>query len=149
MTTIDTEVRFRLMTAEDFDNILAIDRKVNADQRALTYQDSFNEVFGGELTTSFVAEVEQQIIGFVLSAITSVPGEMLQVCLIRVIGVDPDHRRQGVGTGLLQMVCNESRTRGVKAAHVMVDQDDKQMQRLLAQAGFCPRHLIDYCKSIE
>ena len=148
MADAETEVEFRPMKPEDIDGILAVDRKIRGVQRALTYQDSFNEVFGGELNFSFVAEADSQIIGFVLARVASVPEEITQVCLIQIIGVYPDYRHQGIATKLIQAVVDGSGSKGIKMVHVLVDHQDSQLQGLFEHTGFHQGHLIDYFKAV-
>ncbi|MBM4352092.1 MAG: hypothetical protein FJ106_19645, partial [Deltaproteobacteria bacterium] len=59
------EVRIRPMEPEDINGILDVDRKISGAQRAITYRDLVREALGGEVDVSFVAEIDNQFVGFV------------------------------------------------------------------------------------
>jgi hypothetical protein len=52
-----TKVNIRHMEPEDIAGILAIDREISGQQRALTYRDLVRDYLGGEFDFSFVAEI--------------------------------------------------------------------------------------------
>jgi hypothetical protein len=52
---------------EDISAILEIDRKITGEQRAITYRDLLQEALGGQMDVSFVAEMDDKMVGFVLA----------------------------------------------------------------------------------
>ncbi len=144
----EVSLRIRPMQPEDIDSILAIDRKISGFQRALTYKDLFGGLTGGQIDLSFVAETNSQVIGFVLALLTYVPEQVTEACVIQILGVDPDYRRQGVAAKLIEAMLDESRSRGIKMARVMVDQHDSQLQGFFKHLGFHHGRLIDYSRSV-
>jgi predicted N-acetyltransferase YhbS len=72
MAEKDVKVSIRPMEPEDINGILEVDRKISGVQRALTYRDLVREALGGEMDVSFVAEVDDQFVGFVLAYLTYV-----------------------------------------------------------------------------
>jgi len=60
------------MEPEDISGILEVDRKITGMQRALTYRDLVREALGGQIDMSFVAEIDDQFVGFVMAYLTYV-----------------------------------------------------------------------------
>jgi hypothetical protein len=52
------KVTIRETTEEDIDAILAIDKKIVGDDRAITYRDPIGFYLGGEFGMSFAAEAD-------------------------------------------------------------------------------------------
>ena len=66
------EVKIRPMEPEDISGILEVDRKITGMQRALTYRDLVREALGGQIDMSFVAEIDDQFVGFFMAYLTYV-----------------------------------------------------------------------------
>jgi predicted N-acetyltransferase YhbS len=64
------EVKIRPMEPEDISGILKVDQKISGVARALTYRDLVREALGGQIDMSFVAEVDNQFVGFVMAYLT-------------------------------------------------------------------------------
>jgi predicted N-acetyltransferase YhbS len=60
-------VKIRPMEPEDISGILEVDRKTSGKAKALTYRDLAREALGGQIDMSFVAEVDNQFVGFVMA----------------------------------------------------------------------------------
>jgi len=148
MTSKKTEAKIRPMEPDDLDAVRALDRKITGKKRTPTYQDGVNEVFGGDMGLSFIAEADGEAVGLVLARIGLVPEQMSEVCLIQVLGVDPNYKGQGIARKLIQAVIEEAQTRRVRTVYVMVDQQDDQLKALFDHIGFSQGHLIYYTKDI-
>ena len=148
MSGKEERMKIRPMEPEDIEAILTIDRKISGVKRALTYKDLFTGLTGGQIDLSFVAETNGQVIGFILALLTYVPERVTEACVIQILGVDPDHWRQGIATKLIQVLSDEARSKGIKMIRVMVDQQDNQLQSLFEHIGFQRGRLIDYSKAV-
>jgi len=82
MAEKDVKVSIRPMEPEDINGILEVDRKISGVQRALTYRDLVREALGGEMDVSFVAEVDDHFVGFVLAYLTYVREQVSEACVI-------------------------------------------------------------------
>jgi predicted N-acetyltransferase YhbS len=60
-------IKIRLMEPEDISGILEVDRKISGKARAITYRDLVREALGGQIDLSFVAEMDNQFVGFVMA----------------------------------------------------------------------------------
>jgi ribosomal protein S18 acetylase RimI-like enzyme len=106
------------------------------------------EAFGGEVDMSFVAEVDDQFVGFILAYLTYVREQVSEACVIQIFGVDPKYQRQGIATKLLQALVDKSRSKKMKLLRVMIDERDNELQNFFKRQGFDRGRCIDYSKSL-
>ena len=139
-------VKIRPMEPEDIDGILEVDRKISGVQRALTYRDLVQEALGGEVDMSFVAEVENQFVGFVLAYLTYVREQISEACVIQIFGVDPKYQRQGIASKLIQALIDKCHSKNIKLLRVMLEERDSELQNFFKRLGFDRGHYIDYSK---
>lgn len=143
----ETKVNIRPMEPDDIDGILAIDRKIGGEQRSITYPDRVSDYLGGLINFNFVAEVENQVIGFVLAYFTYVAEKVKEACVIQILGVDPDYGRRGIATKLIQRQLEECHDRGIKQVRVMIEERDNQLQDFFKTMGFERSRFLLYSKS--
>lgn len=134
----------RPMSPEDIEAILDIDRSISGVERALTYSEMIDGFIGGQIGCSFVAEVDDRVVGFILAAVQYVPDRVSEICLVQVIGVDPEHRRRGVGSALVKALIDHCRSKGLSTIRTMVEEHDRELQGLFEALDFRRGHLIDY-----
>jgi predicted N-acetyltransferase YhbS len=108
---IEGKVKIRPMEPEDISGILVVDRKISGVQRAITYRDLVREALGGQIDMSFVAEVDNQFVGFVMAYLTYVREQVSEACVIQIFGVDPQYQRQGIATKLVQALLDKCRSK--------------------------------------
>jgi predicted N-acetyltransferase YhbS len=144
----ESKLRIRPMEPEDIDAVLAIDRKISGVKRAVSYTDLITGDLGGVLDLSFVAEVNGQTVGLILARRAYVGEPVVEVGLIQILGVDPDHQKQGIATKLVESLLETCRAEKLKAIRIMVKESDSQLQAFFARMGFRRGHLIDYTKEL-
>ena len=144
MAITKVEVTIRPMTQDDIDAILEIDKKIGAEERAFTYADLITGYIGGQIGCSFVAETSGQVVGFAMAAITYVPEQVTEACVIQVVGVDPGYRRQGIARKLIEALIGNCRSKGLKLVRILVDQHDMELQGLFDSLDFRRGQLVDY-----
>ncbi|MFH0811692.1 MAG: GNAT family N-acetyltransferase [Pseudomonadota bacterium] len=148
MAGTEANVTIRPMEPEDINGILAVDRKISGVQRALTYRDSAREVLGGQIDMSFVAELDDQFVGFILVYLTYVREQVSEGCIIQILGVDPQYQGQGIATKLIQALLDKCRSKGIKLVRVMVEEHDSQLQAFFKHVGFERGRYIDYSRNL-
>ena len=146
MAEAKAEVKIRPMEPEDITGILEIDRKISGVQRAITYRDLVREAIGGQMDVSFVAEIGNQMVGFVLAYLTYVREQVTEACVIQIFGVDPKYQGKGIATKLIQKQLEECRSKGIKLVRVMLEERDDQLQKFFKGLGFDRGHYIDFSK---
>jgi ribosomal protein S18 acetylase RimI-like enzyme len=152
MSTIErseTKIRVRPMEPEDIDSVLAIDSKITGTRRAATYTDLIIGDLGKIPDLSFVAEVNGEVQGFLLARRAYFGEPFTEVGLIQILGVDPDHWRQGIATQLVNALVETCQEKKLNAVRIMVDENDDQLQNLFQRLGFRRGKLIDYTKTFK
>ena len=141
-------VEIRPMEPEDISGILVVDRKISGVQRALTYRDLVREALGGQIDMSFVAEVDNQFVGFVMAYLTYVREQVSEACVIQIFGFDPQYQRQGIASKLIQALLDKCRSKKIKLVRVMIDERDSELQGFFKRLGFDRDRTIDYSKTV-
>jgi predicted N-acetyltransferase YhbS len=144
----EAKVKIRPMEPEDIDAVLTIDRKISGVQRAITYRDLVRDFLGGQIDLSFVAEAENQVIGFVVAYLTYVAEKVTEACVIQILGVDPDYGRQGIATKLIQAQLDECRSKKIKQVRVMIEERDNQLQSFFKHVGFDRSRYLVYSRTL-
>ena len=148
MAEAKSEVKIRVMEPEDITGILEIDRKISEVQRAITYRDLMREALGGQMEVGFVAEIGDQMVGFVLANVTYVREQITEPCVIQIFGVDPKYQGQGIATKLFQGLLEQCRTKGIRLVRVMIEERDSQLQAFFKRLGFDRGRYVEYSMSL-
>lgn len=143
-----TEVIVRPMEPEDIDGILENDRKISGMDRAITYQGLVQKGLGGEVDMSFVAEVKDQVVGFLLAHLSYVREELSEACVIRIFGVDPAFQRKGIASKLIQTLIERCRAKKIGLIRVMVAERDGDLQGFFRRLGFERGRYVEYSRSL-
>jgi len=144
MAVKDNNVKIRLMDEADVDAIVEIDKAISGMERAFTYEYLFDGLIGGEIACSFIAEVDEKVVGFLLAAISYVPEVVTEVCMIQILGVHPGYRRRGIAKKLVDALVNDCDSKGIRTIRVMIDQYDTQLQGLFETLEFQRGNVINY-----
>ncbi len=142
------EATIRPMEPEDINGILEVDRKISGMDRAVTYRDLVRKGLGGEVDMSFVAEVNQQLVGFLLAYLTYVREELAEACVIQIFGVDPAYQRQGIATKLIQALMERCHTKKIRLIRVMLAERDGDLQGFFKRLGFERGRYIEYSRNL-
>lgn len=148
MAVNESEIRIRPMVQDDIDAVFEIDKRISSVERSFTYSDLIEGYIGGQIGCSIVAEENDQLVGFVLAAINYIPEQIEEACLIKAIGIDPDHRRRGIASQLIKELVNSSRSKGVHMVRILIDQHDSELQGLFESLDFRRGRLIDYSMNL-
>ena len=143
------EVNIRAMREEDLEGVLALDRKITGQYRAVTYHSTPMSFLGGELAISVVAEIEEKIVGFLLGQMVKDNYQLGSIAVAQIIGVDPEYLRLRIGTRMVQAFMACCKERGIDAVHVMVSVHDWWMLSFLRSMGFIHGEMVDFVKAID
>jgi predicted N-acetyltransferase YhbS len=144
--TREYQVKIRSMEPEDIGAIFEIDRRLTGIERAVTHADLITGDLGHALDLSFVAEVANQVVGFLLARHAYIGEPVVEAGLIQGLGVDPDYSRQGIATKLLNSLLERCRSKGPKIVRVILSERDSQMEGFFSYMGFRRAQLIVYDK---
>jgi len=143
----ESTVKIRLMKADDFDAVVAIDEKILKASRAEYYEVKFEKLFESRdyLPASLVAEKEDgTVVGFVMGEIyMGEYGIFEEEARLDTIGVDPDFQEKGIGEQLINEFMDHLRTVGVKKVNTLVDWNDSRLIHFFSANRFSPSKTIN------
>lgn len=145
-------VTIRLMKADDFDAVVAIDEKVLKTCRHEYYRIKFDKIFGSSiyLPISLVAETQDgTVVGFVMGELyMGEYGIYQEEATMDTIGVDPKYRRKGIGKQLMDEFVEHLRKLGVKKVNTLVGWDDSELIQFFGANRFSPSKTINLERSL-
>jgi len=144
MANKESEIRIRRMTPDDIETIMSIDRKISGLNRSLTYD--IKDVIRGKIELSFIAEVNDKAVGFVLSSLAYVPDEIFEACVIQIMGVEPNYWRRGIASKLVQTLLDAARSKRIRMIKIMIDKEDRKLTGLFEHFSFKQGRFIDYSR---
>jgi len=143
----ETEFNIRLMKADDFDAVVAIDQKVLEVSRPEYYEMKFEKLFESRdyLPTSLVAETEGgTVVGFVMGVLfMGEYGIFEEEATLDTIGVDPEFQHNGIGKLLINEFIEHLKTLGVRKINTLVDGNDTRLTRFFSTNQFYPSKSIN------
>jgi ribosomal protein S18 acetylase RimI-like enzyme len=145
---IADKIVIRLMKIEDMGSIIEIDQKLTGTQRTVDQADLITADLGEPHNLSYVAELADKVIGFILARQVYVGEPAAETCAVQIIGVDPGFGRQGVASKLLASLVDECRARKIQSMRVIVSNRDSKMEGFFKHSGFKQAPLKVYNKSL-
>ena len=140
------QVKIRPMEPGDIGVIFEIDRRLTGIERAITHADLITRNLGETLDLSYVAEVGNQVVGFLLAWHAYVGEPVVEAGLIQGLGVDPDYSRHGIATKLVNSLLDRCRSKGPKTVRVILSERDSRMEGFFSYMGFRRAQLIVFDK---
>ncbi|HOL06631.1 MAG TPA: GNAT family N-acetyltransferase [Syntrophorhabdaceae bacterium] len=144
---METNIKIRLMRAEDFDAIVRIDHKVLGQRRPEYYKLKFERFVQSKdyVPTSLVAETDDgTVVGFVMGELyIGEFGISQEKATLDTIGVDPDYQRKGIGELLINEYMAHLKKLGVEKVNTLVDWDDAKLIHFFSANKFSPSKLIN------
>jgi ribosomal-protein-alanine N-acetyltransferase len=123
----DVALSFRPITLADIPAVMAIERTAYAYPWSERF---FRQEMQVECARSFMAEIDKQIVGYILFWL--LPDEVD----IHNVAVHKDFRRRGLGRRLLQQAVQEARGRGASRITLEVRKSNLAAQKLYESLGF-------------
>lgn len=133
-------VRVRNLRASDLDAVVRIDRASTGSPRHEYFRVKLERALREpKLVTSLVAEVDDQVVGFVFVTIFyGEYGRAEPVAVLDAVGVEPELRGQHVGTALMEQLEANLRALRVERIETLVDWRQLDLLGFLAERGFVP-----------
>ena len=145
-------IKIRLMKAEDFDAVVAIDEKVLKAARPDYYEMKFEKLFQSKdyVPASLVAEEEDgTVVGFIMGELfLGEYGIFQEQATLDTIGVDPGRQQKGIGRQLIEEFMDHLRELGVQKIHTLVDWNDSKLVEFFRANEFTPSQTINLERSI-
>ncbi len=145
-------VKIRLLKAEDFDAIVAIDERVLKVRRPEYYKAKFERFVQSRdyVPTSLVAEeADGTVVGFVMGELyVGEYGISDEKATLDTIGVDPAYQHRGLGGRLIREFMDHLKTLGITRVNTLVDWNDAQLLRFFSANKFVPSKTINLERTI-
>ena len=137
----------RALKPADLDAVVEIDRR-NAGRSRRVFFERRLEAALADPDGFIVVGVEtgDAFTGFAIARVQNGEfGDDRRVAVLDVIGVDPDHRQEGVGGLLLEGIVERMKRHDLHELRTQVDWDDQQIIRFFAASGFtlAPRQVLE------
>lgn len=142
-------VSIRRMNQNDIDAVLALDRKISVERSLLTEQDIVASQIGGSLDLNFVAQIDNNIVGFIMSRLAYLMIPFTEVCIIQGIVTDPAYQGRGIGSRLISSLLDYCHTEGINTIRALVPERDKKLQQFIEVQGFQRSNIINYDKKFD
>lgn len=146
MGTGKGEAKIRKMTEADLQKVKDIDKELAGSYRCISWPvrvEAHWWVYRG--MPSFVAEIDGEVVGFVLGDIRGLEYGKDVGGWIDMMGVCSKHQGRGIGRMLVGAFCQECQKRQVKVRVVVVE-DDKRLVEFWKSVGFQKGNLVSYEK---
>lgn len=142
-----SDIKIRLMKAEDFDAVVKIDERIVKTSRKDYYELKFEKLFKSKdyLPVSLVAEGNNKaVVGFVMGELyMGEYGIFQQEATLDTIGVDPDYQHKGVGEQLIGEFIEHLRKVGVQKINTLVNWNDSRLIHFFSANQFSPSKTIN------
>ena len=148
----ESDIKVRLMKADDFDAVVRIDEKVFQASRQDYYELKFDKLFVSQdyLPTSLVAEGEEgTVLGFVMGELyMGEYGIFQEAATLDTIGVDPEYQHKGIGKLLINEFMDHLRRLGVQKINTLVDWNNSKLIHFFSANQFSPSKSINLERSL-
>ena len=146
------KIKTRLMQADDFDAVVAIDEKVLKVSRPAYYELKFDKLFNSDdyLPTSLVAVDEKgRVVGFIMGELyMGEYGIFQEKATLDTIGVNPDCQNRGIGQHLMGEFVDHLKSLGVERISTLVNLNDSKLINFFSANDFTPSKTINLERTI-
>jgi len=97
----------------------------------------------------FVAEMNGQVVGFMISTILTAGFGMPKSAWIATLGVSPDHMGHGIGAGMAEEIFAFYRSHGIENLYTAVRWDSTDMLSFFKTLGFDRSNFINLRKVLK
>lgn len=146
MGTAKGQVKIRRMSEADLPKIKEIDKELVGPHRSISWPlriEAHWWVYRG--LPNFVAEVDGELVGFILGDIRGVEYGTEVGGWIDMMGVLPRFQSMGIGRKLVESFCSECQKQGVKVMVIVVG-SDQRLVKFWNSIGFRKGNLVSYEK---
>ena len=142
-------VDIRRMKIEDADAIGAISTAITQKTADVNFKTIIEEQLRLEKNACFVAEIEGNVVGFMISYILTAGFGMNKSAWIATLGVDPNFMGMGIGASLAEEIFKYYKTQGIENVYTSVRWDSTDMLSFFKTLGFDRSNFINLRKVIE
>lgn len=139
-----TLVRIRPVEASDLGQIIAIDAEVTGLEKTDYWYELFHRYGAGRTRQRLflVAETEKKIDGFIIGEVRDWEFGSPPCGWLFAIDIDPRVRQAGIGTRLLQVLCDALRAAGVRKLRTLLAHDNTLILSFFRSQGMMAAPMI-------
>ena len=130
------EVKIRPMEAKDSGAIFDMDRILAGGSMTIALINLISEDIKESLALSFIAEVNSQVVGFVLARHAYIGAPAVEVCLIQGLSVHPLRQCQDIDARLVNELTDRAKSLGMKNIRVILSVSDPRMEAFFSRLNF-------------
>jgi ribosomal protein S18 acetylase RimI-like enzyme len=161
MSSAEKELKIRPMERNDIEAMMAVYSKIREEKipgvkrSRLSYRGTmtFDEVAltnpGGPLDLSCVAEVDDEVVGFIWGRLAFAGIPVDEVGIIHLLIVDPEFQGQGIATNLVDALVERCHERGVGTVRAVIDERHWELQNYFQKMGFKRSELVIYTRTTK
>ena len=127
---------------------LARPGRATIDKDVLTYEEIVSTGLGSRMDLSFIARIDDKVVGFVWGRLAYVGIPVQLVGFIHMIIVDPDLQLSGIATDLVDNVAKRCKEKGVDTIRTAVAESDWEMSNFFHEVGFENSGLLIYTRTV-
>jgi len=139
----------RSIKIEDADDIGRIQASITKSPAKIDFRQIIEEQVQGDKDASFVAEVDNRIVGFMISYIVYGGFGLEKSAWIATLGVDPQFMGRGIGKRLAEEILRVCRDRGIKYVFTSVRWDSVDLLSFFKTLDFDRSNFINLRKELD
>jgi N-acetylglutamate synthase-like GNAT family acetyltransferase len=143
------QLNIRRMCQNDIDSVLDFNKSMKGDQDILSASDMVDVNPGGPMDFSIVAEINGNIVGFIIARLSYSYLPAREVCLINGIVVNPSYRRQHIASRLVNELLNCCHEEEIPTVRGLVHDKNEELKRVVENLGFHRSVIINFDKTFE
>ena len=139
----------RSIKIEDADDIASIQASITKSPAKIDFRQVIEEQVQRDKGASFVAEVDNRIVGFMISYIVYGGFGLEKSAWIATLGVDPQFMGRGMGKRLAEEILGVCRDRGIKYVFTSVRWDSVDLLSFFKTLDFDRSNFINLRKELD
>jgi ribosomal protein S18 acetylase RimI-like enzyme len=140
------KINVRRLRREDADDVARIDAAITKTPSRLDFERLVGEEAERETDASFVAVINRELVGFMISYITSGNFGADRCAWIAMFGVDPKYMGQGIGIRLAEEIFQYYKEKGIDKIYTSVRWDSTDILSFFKTLGFGRSEFINLRK---
>lgn len=146
---MEDTVKIRGLALEDAGAIQDISRAISEDDTDVDFAKMIEQQgSGGAGSSSLVAQINENVVGYMISTTLYAGFGIKKSAWIMAIGVHPDFMGQGIGLALAKKICDIYKEKGVKYIYSSVVWDSTDVLSFFKKLGFERSEFINLKKKL-
>ena len=142
-------MQIRRLKIEDAEEITRIYAAITRKPASTDFKRVVEDHARREDGACFVAEMNGQVVGFMISTILTAGFGMPKSAWIATLGVSPDHMGQGIGAAMAEEIFAFYRSHGIENLYTAVRWDSTDMLSFFKTLGFDRSNFINLRKVLK